>query len=175
MRISRQYARRCAFGVLVGSCTLWMTSYVFRALAILGAGTAVGLAAVCIKELSRLEIGRFLLVGGTGTLLYFVIFLWLTEKRKVWYELSAVAAFVPSFTFSFTMYKVWAFQNTSLKETHIQLLLFSAKKAVFLGINLFMLYLLVEYARLKPRWAQVIAFVALSILSFFVTRWIFKT
>lgn len=125
-------------------------------------------------RLSQLsQIMRFLSAGGVGVVLYYLILYFLTDMIGIWYMASAVAASVVNYGSNFILQKFWTFNNKELRGLHKQ----AGKYAILAGslftANLFLLYALVEYARLWYLAAQIIVTTFLTIISYLVSRRIF--
>jgi len=127
-----------------------------------------------ISSLFEIQLVRFIGAGGLATFVYYAIFVTLTEFSRVTYHRASVIAFVPSFSLNFALQKLWAFRNASVDDAAFQLALFSLKNLVFFGVNYMLLRALVERGRMRPLYAQVLLTIALTVVSYFVTGWIFK-
>ena len=121
------------------------------------------------------RIFRFLLSGGTalGTdLIFLYVF---TDILKIWYLISAVAAFILAFLVSFTLQKFWTFGDRSLDGFHMQMGVYFFVAVINLTLNTFLVYALVEWTDLHYLFAQIIASALIAIESFFVYQhFIFK-
>jgi putative flippase GtrA len=69
----------------------------------------------------------------------------LTEYGHIYYLLSAVMGFLLGFTISFTLQKFWTFQNTERANIHRQSFLYFLVSLFSLGLNTFLVYVLVEF------------------------------
>lgn len=121
-----------------------------------------------------LQIVRFLLGGGIGVVAYYVAFYTLTEILGVWYVVSSVVAFILNNGINFLIQKFWTFENKGTKAIPKQLSLYFVMGICILVANTSLLYVLVEYAHLHYMVAQVILTTLLTIISFFLTKRIFK-
>ncbi len=120
------------------------------------------------------QVLRFLSAGAVGTLLYYVTLYGLTEYLKVWYVTSAIIAGILNYSSNFILQKVWTFQSKQLQGVHKEAGKYATLAAALFVLNVALLYALVEYAHLWYLAAQVIVTIVLTIISFFVTRWIFS-
>lgn len=120
------------------------------------------------------QVLRFLSAGAVGTLLYYITLYGLTEYLKVWYVTSAVIAGVLNYSSNFVLQKLWTFQSKQMQGFHKEAGKYAALAATLFVLNVVLLYALVEYAHLWYLAAQVIVTIVLTIISFFVTRWIFS-
>jgi len=126
--------------------------------------------------LSRLpQTLRFLSAGAFGTLLYYVTFAGLTELLGVeYYILSAIVASVLNFVSNFVLQKIWTFGNKEMQSIRRQAGSYAALWVALFVANVGFLYILVEYVHLWYLTAQIIVTVGLSVISYFVTKRIFR-
>ncbi|MDO8495300.1 MAG: GtrA family protein [bacterium] len=122
-----------------------------------------------------LQIIRFGAAGATGVLLYYITIYVLTEWIGVWYIASAVAAFVINSVSSFTLQKIWTFQDKSTQAVPRQLVQYFLAAAVFLIANTGLLFVLVEYFHVWYLAAQLVLTVLFSIVNYFVSQRIFSS
>ncbi|MFH1990495.1 MAG: GtrA family protein [Patescibacteria group bacterium] len=119
------------------------------------------------------QILRFLSAGGPGVLLYYLILYILTDIAGVWYMVSAVIASVVNHSLNFVFQKFWTFKNKDTKNIHRQAGKYALLVISLFIANLFLLYILVEYAHLWYLAAQVIVTILLTVISYLVSRRIF--
>lgn len=126
-------------------------------------------------EASRLwQVVRFCIAGAAGVIAYYVALYGLTEYLGVWYVISAVIGFALNAGLNFILQKFWTFRD---KKTHMirrQLTLYTFMTCSFLIGNALFLYLMVEYLHIWYIGAQVIITIVISVLSFIISRQIFK-
>ncbi len=120
------------------------------------------------------RVARFSIVGGISVAIYYSVFIGLVELLKVWYVLSAFAAFVFYFVTNFTLQKYWAFKNTDSKYVARQLQEFTVMAVVNWCVNTGLLYLAVECFGTHYLLAQVILTIMVSIIAYFGLKWIFR-
>ncbi len=126
-------------------------------------------------ETSRLgQIVRFCVAGAAGVIAYYAALYGLTEYLGVWYVISAVIGFILNTGLNFTLQKFWTFENKEIHMVGRQLALYVAMTVSFLISNALFLYLMVEYLHLWYIGAQVILTIVISVLSFIISRRIFK-
>jgi len=99
----------------------------------------------------------------------------LTEYLKIWYIVSAVIAFVINYGLNFVIQKFWTFNDKDTTTVRKQMALYFTMAICLLIGNTIFLYLMVEFLHLWYMLAQVILTVAFTILSFVISRKIFKT
>lgn len=117
---------------------------------------------------------RFLGSGAVSVSLYYIILILLTEVGRVWYLTSAVVAFSVAYATNFLLHKLWTFRNREKESARRQLVLHLTARLLNMALNVLFLYLLVEHLRLNYLVAQAFITFALSVQSFFITRWIFR-
>lgn len=120
------------------------------------------------------QIFRFLVGGGVGVLAYYLTLYILTEMAGLWYVTSAVIAFALNNGVNFLIQKYWAFNSTNTKAVPKQLTLYFGMGLVILVVNTVLLYSFVEYVHLHYLIAQLILTGTLTVVSFGVTKKIFK-
>lgn len=120
------------------------------------------------------QIMRFLCAGGIGVLLYYIILLTFTELFGVWYLISAIVGSIANYSSNFILHKWWTFKNKDSKRIIRQTCTYFTLSVARSFANLGLLYLLVDYAGLRYLNAQVILTLMLSLISFIVSRKIFR-
>jgi dolichol-phosphate mannosyltransferase len=119
-------------------------------------------------ELAR--AGRFLLVGAAGLALNLTLLYALTEGLRLPYFVSAIFAFLCSYSVSFVLQKFLTFRDHVLERAPVQYLLFISVAAVNVCINVSILVLLVEGLALHYILAQIVASIIVGFESFVVYR-----
>ncbi len=119
------------------------------------------------------QVMRFLSAGGLGVLLYYLILYILTDVAGVWYMVSAVIASIVNYISNFVLQKFWTFKNKDTKNIHWQASKYAVMTVFLFVANLFLLYVLVEYARLWYLAAQIIVTILLTAISYLISRRIF--
>ncbi|MBI2607551.1 MAG: GtrA family protein [Candidatus Doudnabacteria bacterium] len=120
------------------------------------------------------QILRFMLAGGLGVLLYYVLLYVLTEHAGFWYLASATIAALANQTCNFFTLKFWAFQNHAMTHVHRQVNAFAVLKGTLFGANLALLWLLVELVNLWYMAAQLIVTAILTTASYLISERIFR-
>lgn len=120
------------------------------------------------------EILMFCLGGGISVSVYYAILYLFTRYTSVWYPLASVIGSVVMYRISFQFQKHWTFKNKEKAKTRKQLTLYFSMAFGILLTNSIFLYVLVEYAHLKIFFAQFILTFILTIVSFLLTKTIFK-
>jgi len=109
---------------------------------------------------------KFCVVGSLGTITNLLILYGLTEFANIWYIFSAVVAFVIAATQNFILNKIWTFKDRRNGKAFVakQWTKFFTISILSLGINLIVLYTLVEFFGVWYIFAQILAtLVALSV------------
>ncbi|KKT81613.1 MAG: hypothetical protein A3B99_00660 [Candidatus Yanofskybacteria bacterium RIFCSPHIGHO2_02_FULL_44_12b] len=117
---------------------------------------------------------RFLVAGGAGTLVYYGVLYCLTEFLGIWYIASAIIAWTLNWGINFTLQKRYTFRDKSTGTVNRQLRQYFAMAIGFLVLNTTLLYAMVEYLGMDYLIAQLILSAIFSILSFFISRYIFS-
>jgi len=127
-----------------------------------------------IEKNKFFEIMRFCIGGGMGLGVYYVALYVLTEFANLWYPISAIIGSIFNYGISFLFQKYWTFKNKDSAMIPKQVTFYFLMSVSLTFANSILLYLLVEYANLKYLIAQVIITVILSVISYLVTKRIFK-
>ena len=109
-----------------------------------------------LQKIKRYKVIRYILGGGLAALIDLLFLYIFTDVLGVYYIYSQIYAFCVSFLFSFFFQKYITFRDTSNK--HIQQgLLFLLFQLLGLGINLCIMYILVDMIVLYYLWASIVA------------------
>ncbi len=117
------------------------------------------------SEDTKLFVG-YVLFAGFATLVDLTLLYSLTEFFHLWYLHSAVFAYFMGMVTNYLLNKYLNFKNRS-KQIVMQFGLFAIVALVGLGINQFLLYSLVEFAKLWYILAKFIAIVIVMFWSFY--------
>ncbi|HRY52898.1 MAG TPA: glycosyltransferase [Candidatus Portnoybacteria bacterium] len=118
------------------------------------------------------QITRFLISGGTSTLVNLAALFVLTDYFGVWYLISAVIAFICSFFVSFFLQKFWTFRNGDIDRVKRQLAYYFLVAMFGLSFNVAGIYFLVDILHLWYMLAQVIIGAILAVCNFCFYRFI---
>ena len=121
------------------------------------------------------ETIRYLLAGGVGVSLYFLLLYVLTESFGWWYILSAALASLANFAANFLLQKFWTFKNKNRADLRPQAAKYALLFTTLFFANLGLLYVLTEYAHLWYIMAQIFVSMVLTAIGYHLTRKIFKT
>jgi len=114
------------------------------------------------------KICRYLISGGTAAAVNIGILFLLTHYGHVWYLLSSVISFLISFGVSFSLQKFWTFKDHNKENIHKQGSVYLLVTLTNLGINILLMYMLVQYIGLHYIIAQIITGGLIAIASYFV-------
>lgn len=119
------------------------------------------------------QILKFLVVGGTAFLIDFSIYYILTELVAVHYLIAGIVAFIISLIFNYTMSIKWVF-DIKKEQTIKEQSLFIILSVMGLGINQFMLYVLVEGVVIHHILAKLIATFVVMVFNFVTRKWLIE-
>ena len=115
---------------------------------------------------------RFLLGGGVGGGVHLVIFFSL-DTFITWYIFSNTVGFLIGSTINFFIQKHYAFRNKE-NETKKQFLKYIGAKFTVWAIDSTILFICVDLLLLEKIWARIIATAVITVISFYLTKLIFK-
>ncbi len=113
---------------------------------------------------------KYLLAGGTATLVNLILLYFLTEFFHLWYLISSALAFIASFFVSFYLQKFWTFVDRDKEKILRQMVFYLAVASLNLFFNLVMMYFLVEAAGLWYMLAQLITGALIASESYLVYK-----
>lgn len=120
------------------------------------------------------QFAKYAVVGGFVTAVDFVLLYIFIEFFLMWYILAATLSFTTALITSFFLNKFWTFKN---KDGNIpsQMTKFTIINLIGLGINLTVLYILVDFFSIWYLPAKVVATVFVLLWNFLGMRnWAFK-
>jgi dolichol-phosphate mannosyltransferase len=129
------------------------------------------------KNSRLLRFVKFCTVGAIGAVINLAILYSLTEWSRVWYIISAAVAAGVAVTSNYILNKVWTFRFAAAGKAVV---VFSYTKfiavSVFgMGLNLTLLYLLVDRLHIWYIFSQIIAISAVAVWNYFGSAtWAFK-
>jgi dolichol-phosphate mannosyltransferase len=117
---------------------------------------------------------KFLCAGALVVIVNLTVLYLMTHFGHVHYLLSETTGFGVSFIVSFLLQKFWTFSNRELKTVHVQGMFYLLLQITNLGINLALLYLLVQYLHLWYLVSQILISLFLAVISYQISnRFIF--
>ncbi len=112
------------------------------------------------------KILRYLLAGGTATAVQLGLLVGGVEFLGLPYLLASGGAFVAAFLVSFILQKFWTFQDKNLGQWQRQMIFYLIVALTNLGINVGLMYVLVEMAKWHYFVAQLFVLAVISLESF---------
>ena len=119
-----------------------------------------------------LQVVRFGISGVTALMTNIAILYALNSLVGLWYLLSSIAGFIGGFAVSFTLQKFWTFRDHATDNIANQATRYFLIVLFNLGLNTLFVYCLVEYAKLQPLIAQIIAAFVIAVEGFFAYRFL---
>lgn len=119
---------------------------------------------------SLFQVARFFIsgclsaVGNLGTLYL------LHDLAGMWYIASSVFGFLAGFVISFTLQKFWTFRDARTDVLGRQLLIYLTLVIINLGFNTLFVYVFVEYAGLRPLFAQALSALIIAVEGYFAYK-----
>ncbi len=120
------------------------------------------------------ELVRYLIAGGSATVVHFLVLILLTEYAGVWYLASSGIAFICGVTVSFILQKWWTFSEVSTDMIPTQALYYLSVILAGLAVNASILFVLVDVLDMWYVVAQVPVSAIIAIINFFLYRSIFR-
>ncbi|HWI08920.1 MAG TPA: GtrA family protein [Solirubrobacteraceae bacterium] len=126
------------------------------------------------KPANWLQLVRFGVVGASGYVVNLVVFALLVHAAGIDYKLAAAGAFVVALTNNFIWNRLWTFR-ASEGHAGFQAARFCVVSLVAFGVNLVVLYALVEAIGVSEVPAQALAIAAATPLNFIGNKlWSFR-
>lgn len=116
------------------------------------------------------RIYRFIMSGGTATIVNLTVLYALTEFAGVWYLYSAMIGWCLGFLTSFVLQKFWTFEDSVASAAARQAAKYFILQAVNAMLNATGMYLLVSVLGIWYMLAQVLLGVALAIWTYIILR-----
>lgn len=122
------------------------------------------------------KIFRFLVSGGISTGVDLGLLYLFTDFFGIWYLVSSVLAFILAFFVSFGLQKFWTFRDHSRDGMQAQMGVYLFISSCNLGLNTFLVYLLVDHFGFHYLVAQIVTSIFIACESFFIyQRFVFRT
>ena len=118
------------------------------------------------------QIARFLTSGGVAAAVNLGLFLFLYELMGVHYLTAVVETSIVVFFVSFTLQKVWTFEDPKVCTVPVQLPLYALSALCTVAANMVLIYVFVEWFELWPLVAQVLSLALIAIGNFFVYKFL---
>ncbi|MFX1446006.1 MAG: GtrA family protein [Promethearchaeota archaeon] len=131
-----------------------------------------------VKVLSKTtfkQAFKFALVGCLGTFVNLGVLYFFTEYCQVFYIISEVFAFVVAGLHNYLFDKLWVFKEKVRDQVGIKYARFIIISLISLIINLFVLYILVEYFDIWYIFAEIVAIIFGFLINFSGNKfWTFR-
>lgn len=115
---------------------------------------------------------RFVIAGGTATVVNLTILYVLTDIFNVHYLISAIISFLVAFVVSFSLQKFWAFGDFGTAKLHIQATQYFLFSGVNLTLNTVLMYVFTDLLGVWYFLSQIFAAAIIAVESFLVYRFI---
>lgn len=121
------------------------------------------------------KIFKFLIAGGIATAVDLLLLFFFTDILGIWYLLSATISYSLAFIVSFGLQKFWTFRDLSTDKIKKQFFYYLLMTFITLFLNLFFLYILVEFFKVYYLLARFIIGLFLALNRFLINNFlIFK-
>jgi putative flippase GtrA/aryl carrier-like protein len=110
---------------------------------------------------------RFVISGGTATLVNLATLYVLTHFLGIWYLYSSILAFAASFFVSFSLQKFWTFGENSHDRMQAQATLFLGVMLFALSLNTVLIYIFVELANAHYLLGQLASGILIAFVNYF--------
>lgn len=110
---------------------------------------------------------RFVISGGTATLVNLATLYILTHFLGIWYLYSSILAFAASFFVSFSLQKFWTFGENSRDRMQAQAALFLGVMLFALSLNTVLIYMFVELANAHYLLGQLASGILIAFVNYF--------
>lgn len=123
-----------------------------------------------IKHLTKHLLVRYVISGGTATVVNLSLFFILNHVYHIYYIIASVVAFSVGFLVSLILQKFWTFQDRSLHQFHYQVVKYLLTSLFGLSIDIIVLYICVEYFGFYAFAGQIMAGAVSACFTFFLSR-----
>ena len=113
---------------------------------------------------------KFGFAGGVATVGDFLVYWSMTKKLYIWYIWSAVAGYAVGTVISYVISVRWIFPHRNIKDRRWEFIVFAIIAALALGLTEIILYVTVEYIKIDPTPAKIIAIVLVFPFNFGVRK-----
>ena len=116
------------------------------------------------------RIVRYIISGGTSAAVNLSLLYLFTSVLHVWYIYSAIIATSIALIVSFTLQKLWTFQNFSTKRVHVQFPMHATLALANIVLNAAFLFAFVEWLHLWYLAAQVVVGMLLACVNYTIYK-----
>lgn len=117
-----------------------------------------------------LKYVKYVISGGVAAFANITSLYVMTEYGHIYYLLSATISFLIGFIVSFALQKLWTFQDTGRVNMHWQAFLYFMTSLFGLGLNTFLIYILVEFVHVWYVAAAVLSGLVIAVINFSIYR-----
>jgi 4-amino-4-deoxy-L-arabinose transferase-like glycosyltransferase/putative flippase GtrA len=123
-----------------------------------------------------ISLFKFLAVGLTGIAVNELVYVAMVDRLVIWFVLAAIVSTEVSTTWNFFGSELWAFSGRRFhRQAWVRYVSYAAMNNALLLLRVPMLWLLSEYVKLGPAWANLVALGALFVLRFAVSdSWVWR-
>ena len=100
------------------------------------------------------QVVKYIISGATGGMLQVFFLYILVDRLGIWYIHGVIFSFLMSLAIVFTLQKFWTFRDFSVEKLHRQTSLYTTIAMVALGLNVLLMYILVDIVHLRHIVAQ---------------------
>lgn len=118
----------------------------------------------------RIRIVRYIVSGGTAAAVDLGLLFIFTELMRLHYLLSSTLAFLVAFVVSFSLQKLWTFEDAGTERVHAQAAVYFVITGTNVLVNLGLMYILVDLVHLWYLLAQIITGAFIACYSFLLYR-----
>lgn len=116
------------------------------------------------------QIVRYIISGGTSAAVNLSLLYLFTSVFHIWYIYSAIIATSVALIVSFTLQKLWTFQNFSTDRVHVQFPMHATLALSNIALNAALLFAFVEWLHLWYLAAQVVVGAFLACVNYSVYK-----
>lgn len=121
------------------------------------------------------QFTRFVIAGFCAFAINLAALYFFTDIVGIYYLISTVLAFLISFSVSFTLQKLWTFQDNSRDHLHIQIPAYLGMQLTNVSLNAALMFVFVEYLHIWYLYSQAVISLCLAAVIFFLNKkYIFK-
>ena len=121
------------------------------------------------------QFARFVIAGSCAFAVNLAALYFFTDIVGIYYLISTVLAFLVSFSISFTLQKLWTFQDSSRDHLHIQIPAYLGMQLTNVSLNAALMFVFVEYLHVWYLYSQAVISLTLAAGIFFLNKkYIFK-
>lgn len=114
------------------------------------------------------KITRYVISGGVATAVNLSLLFILKSIFHIWYLFSAIVAFILAWGVSFSLQKLWTFEDRSTRLLKSQMGIYFAITVCNLGLNTLCMYLFVDILGIQYLVSQIIASALVALESYFM-------